>query len=212
LDKVPLSELARGNSLQDPWSAASGIPLPYPGFTGTNLQALRPYPQFTGIGQAFPTLGTSWYNALQAQATRHLRKGLSIVAAYTFSKSIARAGDNALDGETIADVANRGLEKSITTFHYPQFFKLTWIYELPIGPGKAINPGGLGGKIAGGWSFTGNHFVRSGNPLGIGVNVATNPITTARPDQILGQSIISNSDAGVRFRGFTGGEAYLNRG
>lgn len=211
MDQVPLSELSRGNALQDPWSAASGIPIPFPGFSGTVLQALRPYPQFTGIGQAFPTLGTSWYNALQAQATRHLSKGVSIVAAYTFSKSIARAGDNALDSEGIADVANRGLEKSITSFHYPQFFKLTWIYELPIGPGKAINLGGLGGKIAGGWSFTGNHFVRSGNPLGIGVNVATNPITTARPDQVLGQSIISNSDAGVSFRGFTGGETYLNR-
>src|SRR5207244_4442029 len=123
MDQVPLSELARGNSLQDPWTATSGVPLPYPGFTGTVLQALRPYPQFTGISQAFPTLGTSNYNALQLQATRHLSKGLSMVAAYTFSKSLNKAGDNALDSESIADVANRGLEKSITSFHYAHFIK-----------------------------------------------------------------------------------------
>jgi len=211
LNQVPLSELRRGDQLFDPWSAASGVPLPYAGFNGTVLQALRPYPQFTGISQAFPTLGTSNYNALQAQWTRHLRKGLAFLVAYTFSKSIARAGDNALDGESIADVFNRGLERSITSFNYPQFLKVTWIYELPVGPGRAMNIGGLGGKIIGGWSFTGNHFVRSGNPLGIGANLATNPITTARPDRVLDVPIVSNPDAGVSFRGFAGGETYLNR-
>jgi len=134
-----------------------------------------------------------------------------VLAAYTFSKSVNKAGDNALDSEGIADVANRGLEKSITSFHYPQFFKVTWIYELPFGPGKALNIGGVGGKIVGGWTLTGNHYARSGDPLGIGPNVATNPITTTRPDLVLGQPIISNSDAGVSFRGFAGGETYLNR-
>jgi hypothetical protein len=211
MNQVPLSELARGNVLQDPWTVASGIPQPYPGFTGTILQSLRPYPQFTGISQAFPTLGTSNYNALQVQVTRHLRQGLAVLAAYTFSKSIARAGDNALDGEAIGDVANRGLERSITGFHYPQFFKLNWIYELPIGPGKAVNISGLAGKVIGGWSFTGTNFLRSGDPLSVGVNVATNPLTTARTDLVLGQTIISNPNAGVSFRGFTGGETYLNR-
>ena len=211
MNQVPLSELSRGNSLQDPWTAASGVPLPYPGFTGTVLQALRPYPQFTGIGQAFPTLGTSTYNALQVQATRHLKNGLSILAAYTFSKSINTAGDNALDSEGIADVRNRSIEKSISSFNYPQFLKLTWIYELPFGPNKALNIGGVAGKVVGGWSLTGNHFVRSGSPLSVGVNVASNPITVARPDLILGVPIITNADAGVSFRGFAGGETYLNR-
>jgi hypothetical protein len=211
LNQAPLSELARGNVLGDPWSAASGVPLPYPGFTGTVAQALRPYPQYTGISQAFPTLGTSTYNSLQVQATRHLHKGLSVLAAYTFSKALNTAGDNALDGETIADVNNRRIEKVISSFNYPQYFKLTWIYELPFGPGKALNIGGVAGKIIGGWSFTGNHYGRSGDPLGIGVNVATNPISGVRPDLILGVPIVTNSDAAVSFRGFAGGDTYLNR-
>jgi hypothetical protein len=211
MNQVPLSELSRGNSLLDPWTAASGVPLPYPGFTGTVLQALRPYPQFTGIGQAFPTLGTSLYNALQIQATRHMHQGLSILAAYTFSKAINMAGDNALDSEGIADVHNRHLDRVISSFNYPQYLKLTWIYELPFGPNKALSIGGIGGKIIGGWSITGNHFARSGNPLGISVNSANNPITVARPDQILGVPIVVNPDAGVSFRGFAGGDVYLNR-
>jgi hypothetical protein len=47
--------------------------------------------------------------------------------------------------------------------------------------------------------------------LSIGTNVAANPLTTARPDLILGVPIVTNPDAGVSFRGFTGGETYLNR-
>ena len=211
MNQVPLTELSRGNSLQDPWTPASGVPQPFPGFTGTVLQALRPYPQFTGISQSFPTLGTSLYNALQIQATRHLHKGLSILVAYAFSKAINMAGDNALDSESIADVYNRRIDRVISSFNYPQYLKVTWIYELPFGPNKALRIGGIGGKIVGGWSLTGNHFARSGNPIGIGVNAATNPITVARPDQILGVPVILNSDAQVAFRGFVGGDVYLNR-
>jgi hypothetical protein len=214
LNQVPLSELSRGNMLGDPWTAASGIPQPFPGFTGTNLQALRPFPQFTGISQGFPNLGTSTYNALQLQLTRHFRKGLAILVAHTFSKTINMSTDSSgsIDGsDSIGDVFNRRIDRSIANFHYPHFFKVTWIYELPIGTGKTFNVGKIGNAVVGGWSFTGNHFARSGSPLGIGVNVAANPITTTRPDLVVGQSIISNANAGVSFRGFVGGETYLNR-
>ncbi|MBK5290258.1 MAG: TonB-dependent receptor [Acidobacteriia bacterium] len=211
MNQLPISELSRGQVLTDPWSAASGVPLPYAGFSGTVARALTPYPQFTGVNEAFPNLGTSSYNALQFQVTRHLTKGLSLLAAYTWSKAIGLT-DTAIDGESIQDVRNRGLERSITQFHYPQFFKLTWIYELPIGPGKAINVSGVGGKIIGGWSFTGIHNARSGNPLGIGVSVASNPIgSTIRPDLVSGQTIINDSNAAVNFRGVAGGATYLNR-
>jgi hypothetical protein len=214
MNQVPLGELSRGNALGDIWSPASGVPQPFPGFTGTVLQALRPYPQFTGIGQQFPNLGTSLYNSLQLQVTRHFRNGLAILVAHTFSKTINASTDSSgsIDGsDGIADVFSRGLDRSIANFHFPQFFKVTWIYELPFGPGKTFNISGVPGKVIGGWSFTGNHFARSGSPLGIGAAVASNPITVARPDLVAGQQIISNAGAGVSFRGFVGGETYLNR-
>src|SRR5262249_19075288 len=120
-------------------------------------------------------------------------------------------GDNALDSEGIADVKNRRLEKAISSFNYPQFLKVTWIYELPFGPNKALSVRGIGGKIIGGWRVEGNHHPPPGSPLSIGGDGAPNPITVARPDQILGVPIITNPDAGVSFRGFAGGETYLNR-
>jgi len=211
LNQLPVSYLALGNILGDPWTPASGLPQPYPGFVGTVAQALKPFPQFTGVSQAFPNLGTSSYNALQIQATRHLTKGLAILAAYTWSKTIGYS-DSALDTEPgIQDVYNRKLERTVASFNYPQNVKLTWIYELPVGPDKALKVSGIWGKIFGGWSLTGNHNVRSGNPLAITSGSISNPLgTAARPDLVLGQPIVTNSEAPIQFRGVAGGETYLN--
>jgi hypothetical protein len=211
LDALPASILSMGQVLTDPWTAASGVPQPFPGFTGTVLQALRPYPQFTGINNSvFAYFGTSNYNAMQLQLTRHFSKGLAVLAAYTWSKTTGLDA-SALDAITPADVFNRGLERGITRFNYPQFLKVTWIYELPIGPNKLINLQGLPGKILGGWQITGNHQVRSGTPLSITGGPQTSPLGAARLDQVLGQEIVINPDAPISFRGFTGGIPYLNK-
>ncbi len=211
LNNLPFSAVQQyGDLLPRPWNAATGVPAPFTGFAGTVLQALRPLPQFTGIGQAFPNFGTSNYNGLQVQATRHFSKGFSLLAAYTFSKTLGYM-DDAIEAEGVADVYNRGLERSITGLHFPQFAKVTWIYELPIGPNKLVNISGMAGKILGGWQLTGIHTLRSGSPIGIGTGGYTNPFGTIRADLVKGEKIVINSDAPLNFRGFTGGKAYLNR-
>jgi hypothetical protein len=211
LNALPISFLGRGQSLTDPWNAASGVAQPYPGFAGQVLQALRPYPQYTGISEQFSNLGTSLYNALQVQVTRHFRGGLAILGAYTWSKTIGY-GYAALDsGIGAADVFNRSLERSIPYYHYPHFFKMTWIYELPIGPDKLLNVPGIAGKIIGGWHLTGNHQFRSGGPVSVGGGGISNPLGAARLDLVPGQSIIANSGAPINFRGVSGGTPYLNK-
>jgi hypothetical protein len=210
-NQVPFSVVQQyGDLLPRPWNASSPIPAPFPGFAGTNLQALRPYPQYTSINQPFPNLGTSLYNALQVQVTRHFKSGFSVLGSYTFSKAIGLV-DNVIDSEFIADYFNRALERGITNYHYPHFAKLTWIYEVPIGPGKALNLGGVGNAIIGGWQISGIHQFRSGNQISIGTGGINNPLGAARPDYVAGQQIIANSGAQINFRGRTGGETYLNR-
>ena len=115
-----------GDILTRPWNSSSPIPRPFPTFTGTNYQALRPYPQFTGINDIFPNLGSSSYNSIQMQLTRHFRGGFSVLAAYTYSKAIGLT-DDSINSESVADVYNRGLERSITAFNYPQSAKISWI-------------------------------------------------------------------------------------
>ncbi len=70
--------------------------------------------------------------------------------------------------------------------HFPHFLKVTWIYELPIGPGKAVDVDGVLGQIVGGWTLTGIHNYRSGSTLSVfdsRLNGAGYPL---RPDVVEG--------------------------
>jgi hypothetical protein len=158
-----------------------GIPLPYPGFTGTVQQALRPYPQFTGITLLNSFRGKTRYNSLQTSLERHFSKGFALVAAYTLSKT----EDNYLKQDASGEewgLAGGGR-------HFPHFLKLTWIYELPIGPGKGINVDGVLGNIVGGWTLTGIHNYRTGSTLSVFDSRINNPGNTGfpfRPDVVAG--------------------------
>jgi hypothetical protein len=211
LNALPASLLSMGNILNSPWTPASGIPQPFPGFNGQVQQAIRPYPQYINISQPFPYFGTSLYNALQAQWTRHYRSGFSYLFAYTWSKALGLGSDSSIDGATPIDPFNRGLDRSIARYHIPHFFKATWIYELPIGPGKLIPLSGVANTILGGWQLTGIHQIRSGDALTISTSGLNNPFGAVYPDLVPGQEIVINSDAPVNFRGFAGGIPYLNR-
>lgn len=207
LNQLPVSRLALGDTLRATVASRPEFS-PYPGFSGTVAQALRPYPQYTGVGQYWPNAGTSHYDSLQVLATRHFNRGLAVMAAYTFSKAIGLA-DSQIDNEAIQDVYNRSLERALNSYNVPHFFKLTWIYELPIGPGKLVNIPGVAGKILGGWTLTGIHNYRSGSLLGIrqgGItNVLSNGLT--RPDAIPGAEKIIYEGGPVAFGT---GTQYLN--
>ncbi len=211
---VPFTAVQQyGDILPRNWTPASPIPQPFPGFAGTNLQALRPLPQFTGINDIFPNLGNSSYNGAQIQVTRHFTKGLAILGAYTWSKTIGLT-DDAINSEGVADVFNRRLERSITAFNYPHFAKLSWVYELPVGKGKLIPLNSILDKFIGGWQATGIHAWRSGVPLSIGTGGISLPTgNAARPDLVPGVPIILNPDAPIYFRGTNaaGATTYLNR-
>ncbi|MEX2263412.1 MAG: TonB-dependent receptor [Bryobacteraceae bacterium] len=214
LNQLPVSALALGDRLFEPLSRNPGLaPLPFAGFNGTVSQALRPYPQFLDITQQWANFGISNYNSLQIQATRHFSDGLAVLASYTFSKATSLA-DSALDAITSQDVFNRGLEKSVTGYHIPQFFKLSWIYDLPIGPGKLVNIPGIAGKIIGGWTLTGIHNYRSGDALSVSTAGLRQSNTTIfnrgfRPDWISGVPVVIDQGDNVVF-GTGAGTQYLN--
>ncbi|MBI3696697.1 MAG: TonB-dependent receptor [Acidobacteria bacterium] len=213
LNQVPVSALALGDKLLDPLSAnPSAAPLPYAGFNGTLAQALRPFPQFQGVGQGqWANFGTSRYDSLQILASRHFTRGLALLAAYTWSKAIDLVDNPGVDGaQSSQDVYNRRLERSVTAFNIPQFLKVSWVYELPIGPGKTLNIGGVKGKLLGGWTLTGIHNYRSGNPIGIstsGLRGDTIFSGTFRPDVIAGAPSVIYSGGPVAFNT---GTPYLN--
>src|SRR5262245_44678695 len=74
-------------SVTSPAAIAAGIPLPYPGFTGTVAQALRPYPQYQTLTSFYGKPAESTYRALELRLAQHLRAGLSYDVSYTWSRA-----------------------------------------------------------------------------------------------------------------------------
>jgi hypothetical protein len=111
---------------------AAGFKAPYANFpsTASVLQALRPFPQYSSIGQFQAPLGDSWYDALQTKVVKRFAHGLTATATYTFAKS--------LDSTTNAgSIYNRASFKGLAVNDYPNMFNLSVDYTIPaIGPIK----------------------------------------------------------------------------
>lgn len=193
INEVDPRYLSLGTLLSRPASsadaAAAGIKIPYPGFTGSVAQALRPYPQFTNIDNRSNPNGNSTYHSLQLVAEKRFTKGFTMMANYTFSKAISDADVQAGGGTAGQTYYNRALEKAISVNDVPHIVNISYIYELPFGRGKKyLNRPGAVNKIAGGWSVTGIHQYQAGKPV---VLTATNTLplfnSVLRPDVVNGE-------------------------
>jgi hypothetical protein len=148
-------------------------------------QLLRPFPQYGYITTncCLENLGQSTYHALQTKLERRFRNGLNLLASYTFSKTITDA-DSAQSTLTGFQSANFGAqnpynlraEKAVSYQDIPHAFVISYMYELPFGPGKKYLNHGVASKIAGGWQVSGIHRYQSGSPAVINSYVnPTNP-------------------------------------
>ncbi len=149
----------------------SGHRTPYASFTGTLAAGLQPFPQIGGITNYNENVGQSSYNALYAKLQRNFTNGLSVLASYSWSRTLTDA-DTTLIGQLAGGSQDpfdlRG-EKSISALDYPHVFALSYIYELPFGKGKSLlNRGGLVNEVVGGWEIGGIHHLQSGTPANFG--------------------------------------------
>lgn len=162
--------LRLGSLLTRPYNSAeaiaAGITSPYPGFTGSVAQALRPYPQYNNLLNRADPNGSSTYHSLQTQLTVRAAKGFDVLASYTWAKTISDSDVLAGGGQGGQTTFNRGLEKAIAITDIPHVFNLSYSYQLPFGPGQAfLRDGGVMGKVVGGWVFTGIHQYATGVPI-----------------------------------------------
>jgi hypothetical protein len=179
LNQVDVSALSLGNTLNaDITSAAAqaaGITAPYPGFRGSVAQALRPFPQYTGVNNLAQPTGFSNYHSLQLRAQRRYTNGFSFLLAYTLSKTLVHGAgysNREIDaaGGAPLDTRNPGLEKRLAAFDRRHVAIASWTYELPVGKGKRLlsNANKAVDLVLGGWQLNGIHNFRSGAPVFVG--------------------------------------------
>lgn len=231
--------MALGDSLDDdlagdladpvmgPVLASYGLTkLPFPdfendGYCGTSISvAITPYPQFCGLTNNQPAMGSSSYHALQITARKNSVHGLTFIAAYTLSKTLTDT-DTALyypSYSVVQDFYNRKLEKSVAEFDHPQSLKLTWIYSLPFGRGqKWLNSTGKADRLFSGWQVTAIQNYLSGDPLTIYSSLGTSFTPGIRPDVVPGvpqtlkpQGLNINLTSDPNTGAITNGTALLN--
>jgi hypothetical protein len=208
-NQVPARYLSLGPVLQQNINSdaarAAGIGLPYAGFNGTVAQALRPFPQYQGIGQFYEKDGHTTYHSLQLKAEKRYSAGLTLLGAFTWSKNLVNAdyplsGGNSLFGLAAPqDNADYRTLKSHSPNDVPRRFVVSYIYELPFGQGKRFGLSGPLNLIFGGWQLAGIYSYQNNLPL-------TFSTTLANP--ILGGPIRPNVGSGVPFRAATASDKF----
>jgi len=150
--------------INNPIVVASGFKLPYPNFP-QNLQlqqALRPFPQYSGFSAVATQAGHSTYNGLELSVQKRYSQGLWLMGAYTFSKTlVSQNGQNIYAALT---------EKVVSSANRPHVFTLGYVYELPLGKGRAFgaNLHPVLNAIVGNWVISAVHRYQSGTPIGVG--------------------------------------------
>jgi hypothetical protein len=160
---------------------AAGITAPYPGFSGTVAQALRPFPQYLTIEELTQIPGHANYHSLQARLQKEYSNGVNFLVSYTWAKTITNAIDQFTAFAAMPlDVAQLRRERQVLGADAngaagPQALSIAGTYQLPIGPGKRYLNHGVVGNVAGGWTVAGVAYYTDGAPLPI-----TNPAGTSQ--------------------------------
>ena len=164
---------------------------PTRGQFNTVAQALRPFPQYLDIGgsnnskcSCLENLGTSTYNAFQAKLERRFRNGLNLLASYTYSKTLTNA-DSAIpvfSGFSSNEFAaqnpfNPKSQKALSYQDTPHMLVISYLYQLPAGPGKKYLNHGVASKVLGGWQVGGVQRYQNGTPTVLNTYVASPPGT-----------------------------------
>ena len=105
-----------------------GYTLPYPTFSGTIAQSLRPFPQYSGVTDIYGDFGRSSYNSMQTVLTQRPRHGASFQLNYTWSKLM----DNTGTGRTAYDHTH---ERSVSLYDHTNIVNAYGVYEEPFGHG-----------------------------------------------------------------------------
>jgi Carboxypeptidase regulatory-like domain/TonB dependent receptor-like, beta-barrel len=134
-------------------------------------QLLRPFPQFTSVGNSSPMQGSSTWHALEVKVERRVGGGGTVLGTYTWSKLLSNSDTltSWLDGGSGSsqDWNNPRGEKSVASYDVPQRATLSYVLDLPFGRGRrfAQNVPAVANALIGDWGLSGTTTLQSGFPM-----------------------------------------------
>lgn len=164
----------------------ANAPVYVPGLSSVaNVNSRRPYlpGTFAEISET-ETAANASYNSLQVSLTRRFSRGFTLMANYTWSKSIDIASDDQLNPTVVSfsDSNNLRLDRAPSDFDTPHRIVLSYLWEAP-----PVRRWGLIGKeVLSGWQVNGITSVQSGSPFNVTSNIDSNfdGNSTDRPDLV----------------------------
>jgi hypothetical protein len=170
-------------------------PLPYP----------PPYPQFALVLSQDKDRSSN-YNSLQVRLEKRMSHGLSLLGAYTWSKSIDNGSEwigSAVESEIPQNSYDLAAERGLSSFQTKNRGVVSLVDALPFGAGKKwLNQPGVLGHIVSNWQISSIIEAQSGQPFTVN-RAAFQSETTLdpgadRPDQIanplVAGPVLSNPD------------------
>src|SRR5947207_9845030 len=115
-------------------------PSPTPVPTLPPLDERRPFKAIDGFIGWFKSGGQSNYNSLQLRAEKRFSRGLSFLASYTWAHALDIASNADLGAQNGGDfrfAQQPNAEYGNADFDIRHRFVFSYLYELPIGHGKA---------------------------------------------------------------------------
>lgn len=128
----------------------------------------RPYTGYSNISFA-ESVGNSVYNSLQTKLEKRFSAGLSLLATFTWGRSIddgnGIATSTSASSTTPQDALNQRAERGRSDFDIKYRFVFSPVYELPFGKGKPLVNQGFWAYIVGGWQVSGLFSAQTGSPV-----------------------------------------------
>jgi len=177
------------------YDATTGTAYALSGPTTTVGQLALPYPQYTALKLAGQGSYASSYNSLQLTLERRFTGAGSLLVTYTNAKLISDTDTltNWLEASTgtIQDNNTTKGERSLSSQDVSQRLVISYVLDLPFGPGKRYlsDASGVKAKLVGGWGVDGITIFQKGFPLALS-NGNANYTTTfgggSRPNVVAG--------------------------
>jgi hypothetical protein len=181
------------SNINSPAAQAAGIKEPFPGFA--NLwgglarvnQALRPFPQYSGVSIYGSTFGNSNYHSFQYKLDKRYGRNMMGTVAYTWSKFLT---DAAMFDDNPAQQDALKRERSYHPTDYPHVLTFSLQYSVPFKAGnKAVN------FLISGWQLATVNTYNSGGRL---FPTTSNPLPSSSEHRRWEQYPFFHLDGGLR--------------